>query len=234
MKKILVTGLILSTIGTAVANDSPWSGKGQLGFSSTSGNSDTSTLTAGIAGKYEVNQWIHTVSLDVLRADANGIDTAKRYIIEGKSGYKFSEKDYVFFNTRYERDSFTAFDYTWTNAVGWGHKFYDNDDKKLITEIGVGHKIAAFDIDRNENSGLVVTGKMDYMRKISDNMSFDDVLRVEATSNNTFIQNDAGFTFKVSDKMGVKLSHQWRHNTDVPVGTNNTDTLVAASLVYDF
>ncbi len=234
MKKILVTGLILSTIGTAVAGDSPWSGKGQLGFSSTSGNSDTTTLTAGIAGKYEVDQWLHTVSLDVLRADANGIDTAKRYILEGKSGYKFSDKDYVFFNTRYERDSFTAFDYTWTNAVGWGHKFYDNDDKKLITEVGIGHKIAAFDIDRNENSGLVVTGKMDYMRKISDNMSFDDVLRVEATSDNTFIQNDAGFTFKVSDKMGVKLSHQWRHNTDVPVGTHNTDTLVAASLVYDF
>ena len=234
MKKILVTGLILSAMGTAVAGDSPWSGKGQLGFTSTSGNSDTTTLTAGLAGKYEVDQWIHTVSLDVLRADTNGIDTADRYILEGKSGYKFTDKDYVFFNTRYESDSFTAFDYTWTNAVGWGHKFYDNDDKRLITELGVGHKIAAFDIDRNEDSGVVVTAKMDYMRKISDTISFDDVLRIESTSDNNFIQNDAGFTFKVSDKMGVKLSHQFRHNTDAPVGSQSTDRLVAASLVYDF
>jgi len=234
MKKILVTGLLLSTMGAAVADDSSWSGNGQLGFTSTSGNSDTTTLTAGLVGNYEVDKWINSASLNVLRADADGIDTADRYILEGKTGYKFDDNDYVFFNTRYERDSFTAFDYTWTNAVGWGHKFYDNDDKRLITEVGFGHKITAFDIDRSKDSGAVITGKMDYMRKISDNISFDDVLRVEATSNNTFIQNDAGFTFKVSDKMGVKLSHQWRHNTDVPVGTNGTDTLVAASLVYDF
>ena len=234
MKKIIVTSLLIGTIGSAIADDSSWSGKGQLGFTTTSGNSDTSTLTAGLAGKYEVDQWINTVSLDVLRADSNGIDTADRYILEGKTGYKFTDKDYVFFNTRYENDSFTAYDYTWTNAIGWGHKFYDDEDKRLITEVGIGHKIAAFDIDRNEDSGVVFTAKMDYMRKISDNVSFDDVLRIESTSDNNFIQNDAGFTFKVSDKVEVKLSHQWRHNTDTPVGTKSTDRLVAVSLVYDF
>ena len=234
MKNILVTGLFLSAIGTAVADDSPWSGNGQLGFTTTSGNSDTTTLTAGLAGKYEVDQWINTLSFDVLRADSDGVDTADRYILEGKTGYKFNEANYVFFNTRYENDSFTAFDYTWTNAVGWGHKFYESDDKKLITEVGVGHKIAAYDIDRNEDSGVVFTAKVDYMHQFSDNVSFGDVLRLESTSDNTFTQNDAGFTFKVSDKVGVKLSHQWRHNTDVPIGIKSTDTLVAASLVYDF
>lgn len=221
-------------MGTAVADDSPWSGKGQLGFTTTSGNSDTTTLTAGLAGKHEVEKWISTVSLDVLNADSSGVDTADRYIIEGKVGYKFDDNDYVFFASRYENDSFTAFDYTWTNSAGWGHKFYDSEDSRLITELGIGHKTAAFDIDRSEDSGLVITGKMDYMRKITDTMSFDDVLRVESTSDNTFIQNDAGFTFKVSDKVGVKLAHQWRHNTDVPAGTDATDTLVSANLVYDF
>ncbi len=233
-KSLLIAGLIAAGMSNAYADDSNWSGTGTLGFSTTTGNTDTTTIVAGLAGKFENDNWITTASLDVLKADSNGIDTADRYILAIKDGYKFSENDYVFFSTRYENDNFTAFDYTWTNAVGWGHKFIDNDDNRLITEVGVGYKIAAFDIDRSKRNGTVVTGKLDFMHKFNDTMSFEDVLLVEATSDNTFIQNDAGLSFKVSDKAAIKLAHQWRHNTDAPVGTHSTDTLFSANLVYGF
>ena len=233
-KSLLIAGLMAAGMSNVYADDSNWSGTGTLGFSTTTGNTDTTTIVAGLAGKFENDNWITTASLDVLRADSNGVDTADRYILAVKDGYKFSETDYVFFSTRYENDNFTAFDYTWTNAVGWGHKFMDTEDNRLITELGVGYKIAAFDIDRSEQNGTVFTGKLDFMHKFNDTMSFEDVLLVEATSDNTFIQNDAGLSFKVSDKAAIKLAHQWRHNTDAPVGTHSTDTLFSANLVYGF
>ena len=235
---ILLTGLFLGFMSHAVADDEPksvWAGStGYLGFSTTGGNSDTENLTAGLKVKRETEKWINELGLDILRASSNDIDTAERYVLSTKTGYKFDDNDYVFYGSRYEKDNFTAFDYTITSGAGWGHKYYDTDLKKLITEVGVGYKTVAYDLDRSEDAGIAFTGKLDYMRQITDTMKFLDVLVIESTSDNTFAQNDAGFSLKVSDKVNVNFVHQIKHNTDVPVGFHNTDTLFAVNLGYTF
>lgn len=236
---LLLTGLFLAGINLAVAEEETeskrkWSGSGQLGFTSTSGNSDTESLTAGLKIKVETGKWISDMGLDILRASSDGTDTAERYTLTSKTGYKFNEKNYFFYGSRYENDNFTGFDYVMTGGIGWGHKFHDTDKSKLITEIGLGYKTEALDIDRSENTGMAIIGKLDFMRQLTDTMSFENVTLLESTDDNTYIQNDAGFAFKVSDKFKVKLAHQYRHNTDVPAGVDNTDTLISANLVYGF
>ncbi|MEZ5472251.1 MAG: DUF481 domain-containing protein [Marinicella sp.] len=240
MKKTVLT----MAVTTALAFNAPvfaeetegakWSGTGQLGFSMTSGNSDTENLTAGLAIKRESEKWVSDLSLDLLRASTNDVETAERYTLNTKTGYKFDENDYGYYGTRWDKDNFSGFDYTISTTVGWGHKFYDNEESKLITEVGLGYKTEAYDIDRTENNGMILAGKMDYMRQITETTKFEDVLVVEAGQDNTFIQNDLGFSFKVSEKFAVKLAHQYRHNTDAPAGRKSTDTLVSANLVYDF
>jgi len=236
-KLILAAGLSL-TIATQVSADDTkntgWSGTGQLGFSMTSGNSDTENLVAGLALARESDQWVNNVTLDLLSASSDDIDTAERYTLATRNGYKWDDNDYVYNNTRYEKDNFSGFDYSITTSFGWGHQFSDTETYKLSTEIGVGYKIEALDVDRTENSGAVLVGKLDFMRQLTESTQFVDVLLVESGEDNTFIQNDAGFVFKVSDKFGVKLAHQYRHNTDAPLGKDSTDTLVSANLVYDF
>lgn len=211
-----------------------WSGSGQLGFSMTSGNSDTENLSAGLSLKRESNKWVSDISIDLLRASSDNIDTAERYTVNTKTGYKFDDNDYGYYGTRYDKDNFSGFDYTITTSLGWGHKFFDDENSKLITEVGVGYKTEAIDVDRTENNGMVFVGKLDYMRQITETTKFEDVLVLEAGDDNTFIQNDLGLSFKVSEKFAVKLAHQYRHNTDAPAGRESTDTLVSANLVYDF
>ncbi|TDR18485.1 DUF481 domain-containing protein [Marinicella litoralis] len=215
-------------------NTADWSGTGQLGFSMTSGNSDTENLTAGLKLSRESEKWVNNWSLDLLRASSDNIDTAERFTINTRNGYKLDENDYIHNSTRYDNDNFSGFDYTITTSIGWGHQFHKSETYKLVTEIGLGYKTEALDIDRTENNGMVAVGKLDYMRQVTETTVFEDVLVVEAGEDNTFIQNDAGFVFKVSDKFGVKLAHQYRHNTDAPLGKESTDTLVSANLVYDF
>lgn len=235
LNSTLIAGLLMVNLSTSFAQEeSKWSGTGQLGLTATSGNSDTESLTAGLRIKYETGKWINDLGLDILRASADGQDTADRFIIYSKTGYKLSEKDYLFYGTRYENDNFTGFDYVTTSSIGWGHKFFDTETNRLTTELGLGYRMAAIDIDRSKDSGIALTGKLDYMRQITETMSFENVTILEATDDNTFIQNDAGFSFKINDKFSVKLAHQLRHNSDVPVGTKNTDTLVSANLVYAF
>jgi putative salt-induced outer membrane protein len=234
MKKNLIAAMALIAAGTATAAENGWSGEGQLGFTYARGNTDTDVINAALTLKKESEQWLHEIGIVALRAKNNGEINAKRYEVQGKSGYKIDENDYVFGSVRYDHDSFTGFDYTYTLGLGWGHIFFENDDQHLITELGLGYKVTAIDIDRSEENETVAIGKLDYERKLTDTVSFTDVLLVEAGSNNTFIQNDAGFSFKVSESMDVKLAYQWRHDSEVPEGFDKTDTLFSANLVYGF
>ena len=94
MKKTVLTIAIttaLSFNAPVFAEESEgakWSGTGQLGFSMTSGNSDTENLTAGLAIKRESEKWVSDLSLDILRASTNDVDTAERYTLNTKTGYK--------------------------------------------------------------------------------------------------------------------------------------------------
>jgi len=237
MNKVLLLAAITSAglcANSADAEGAKWSGSGQLGFSMTSGNSDTENLNAGLSLKRESGRWISDMSLDMLRASSDDIETAERYTVNTKTGYKFNDKDYAYYGTRYDQDKFSGFDYTITTAVGWGHKFHDTEESRLITEIGLGYKTEALDIDRTENNGGVIVGKLDYMRQLTDTIKFENVLVVEAGDDNSFLQNDLGFSFAINDKFAIKLAHQIRHNTDAPIGNDSTDTLVSANLVYDF
>jgi len=241
MNKKLLTALLISSTTLVFANDEEtteskykWSGSGQLGFTTTSGNSDTSNITAGLKIVLETGNWISDVGLNILQASSDDIDTAERYTLTSKTGYKFNEKNYFYYGSRYENDNFSGYDYTMTSGFGWGHKFYDTETQRVITEVGIGYKTEALDIDRTESNGIALLGKFDYMRQISESTSFENLTTLESTDDNTFIQNDAGFSFKVNSKFKVKLAHQYRHNTDVPVGIESTDTLISANLVYDF
>ncbi len=229
-----ITGAYATSAFADDSNSGNWSGTGQLGFSMTSGNSDTENLVAGLALARESEQWVNSFSLDMLRASADDVDTAERFTIATRNGYKLDDNDYIYNSTRYENDNFSGLDYSITTSFGWGHQFSDTETYKLSSEIGVGYKIEAIDIDRSENSGAVLVGKLNLMRQLTETTQFVDTLLVEATDDNTFIQNDAGFKFKVSDKFGVKLAHQYRHNTDAPLGKDSTDTLVSANLTYEF
>lgn len=239
MKKIVIFSCFLAGFSNHVFADETnkeriWSGSGQLGFTSASGNTDSETLNAGLSIKIEKDKWISDMNLDILHASADGEKTAERYILASKTGYKFNPKNYIYYTSRYEKDIFSGYDYVMSSGIGWGHKFEDTEKAKFITELAVGYKVQALDIDRSQNTGAAFLGKMDYMRKLTDTTKFENQTLVESTDANTFIQNDAGFSFKISDAFKIKLAHQYRHNSEVPEGKKNTDTLVSANLVYDF
>lgn len=233
---MLVAGLMTHSVLAAdtETDTGEWHGAGQLGFSMTSGNSDNESLTAGLSLERESEKWVNSINLDIVRASSEGIDTADRYTLASRNGYKLDDNDYIYNNTRYDKDNFSGFDYTVTTSFGWGHQFVDQEDYKLSTEIGAGYRIEALDIDRTENTGAVIVGRLNYMRALTETMKLSEVLLIEAGSDNTFMQNDLGLKFKVNGKFSVKLSHQYRYNTDVVPGKTSYDSLVAVNLVYDF
>jgi putative salt-induced outer membrane protein len=75
---------------------------------------------------------------------------------------------------------------------------------------------------------------MAYEHAFTGSTSFVDTLLVEAGSDNTFLQNDAGLQVDMNKKLALKVGYQTRRNSDVSPGIKNTDQLLTTNLVYNF
>jgi putative salt-induced outer membrane protein len=216
------------------ADELGWSGKGELGFVSTSGNTDTTTLNFGVEFIKEQEQWRHRFAANAINAENSGTTTAERYGLEWQSDYKLSEISWVLGSFRYESDKFSAYDNQQTVTVGYGRKLIDTEVSQLVGEIGIGYRDAELRTTGLSESEAIVRGLLDYTRKVTDNTEFTNRFLVESGSDNTFIQNLAGLSVAMNDKFAVKLGFEYRNNSDVPLGVDDTDTITSANLVYNF
>ena len=93
---------------------------------------------------YEVDKWRHnghaegygSSSEDVVTGES--VTSAERYLLAGKSDYKFTEHDYAFGLVKLQKDLFSGFEYEHVVALGYGRKIIKQADMELDVEIGPG------------------------------------------------------------------------------------------------
>ena len=87
-----------------------WKGEGELGFTSTSGNTDSENLNARLGIAREEGNWKHAADLRAIKNTTDDDTTADSLLFKEKSEYKFGEKSYAFGQLRYEDDEFSGYD----------------------------------------------------------------------------------------------------------------------------
>lgn len=234
-KSLLTAALVLafSPIAAFAAEDS-WSGVGELGLAIAKGNSDNQTFNAKLGLAKSTEKWKHDVGAAFLYGKSDGLESARRYEVFGTSGYRLTDRSYLFGAARHQRDHFAGDEYQWTAAGGYGYEAIKSDTTKLTFEIGPGYRWSKVRDLRIHNNEAIARGFMDFGHKFSDTASVYDTLLIEAGSDNTFARNDLGVLVKMNDALALKAGIEVRHNTDVPVGVKKTDTLTTVSVVYGF
>ena len=218
----------------AAAQEPAWTGKGEFGLVKTTGNTETESLLLGLEFVKEQEKWRHRAAVSALSAEDSGNTTAERYGFEWQSDYKLADKSWVLGSFRYESDEFSAFDNQQTLTFGYGRNLIDNNVSKLTGEIGIGYRDAELKATGVSNSEAIVRGLLDYSHQVTDNSEFTNRFLVESGSDNTFLQNLAGFSVSMNDRFAMKFGFEYRHNTDVPFGVDDTDTITSANLVVNF
>ena len=211
-----------------------WSGKGEFGLVSTSGNSDTFSLNLGAEFTYDSEKWHHIFTASALKSENNGDTTAKRYDLGAQSNYKLNEKSYMFGALRYDNDDFSAFEDQATVAVGYGRQVVDTEKHKLNLEAGVGYRTSTVAGTGQSEDGMIFRGLANWVWQMTASTSLGDRFLIEAGSDNTYMQNDLGLTVAINTKFALNLAYQVRNNSDVPVGVDKTDTQTSVNLVYSF
>ena len=224
--------------GSEAADPAGWTGSGELGLAFARGNAKSETVNGKLALGRETEQWKHDFGLQVLRVKGEQDDefelTANRFEITGSSGYKLDPKRSVIGALRYENDDFAPFEYQAIASISYGYQMIDNEATKLGFQIGPGYRRAK-DRGTGEVEGdAVLRGRVDYSHQWTETTLISETLLVEATGDNSFIQNDLAITVKINAKLALKSALQVRHNTEVSPGIDKTDTLVTTNVVFNF
>lgn len=230
MKGLVFVSLLLA-MSPAQAD---WTGKGELGGVLARGNTETETINGKIDMTMETSGWKHQAGFSILRTVNDGVTSANRWELRGESDYKLTERSYVFGALRYEDDEFTDYNYKATASVGYGYKIIDGETTQLDGKIGVGYRRSELRVSGESENDAIMRGVLDYAHKLTDTTDLTNKFLVEAGSDNTFLQNVLSLAVKMNASLALGLSYEVRHNTDVLSGTEKTDQIVTANLVFAF
>lgn len=225
--------LSLAAHGADAPADPGLTGKAELGFLATSGNSDTSSLNAKLALGFEVAKWRHSVSAAAVKSEDSGVTTAERYQFGVKSDYKINEHDYLFATVNWEQDEFAGFSQRTSEAVGYGRRLISSPEHHLDLEIGAGARQTDLVLGPSlDETILRASGK--YKWSISEGSVFDQSLIVEKGGETTYTESVSALGVKINGALSLKLSYTIKNNSEVPVGLENTDTYTAVGIEYTF
>jgi len=241
--KIILAGSLFLSVANAFAQDEEeervegWEGTGELGFVSTTGNTETVALNAKLNFVLTRERWRHRFSGTALATSEDGITDNERYTMEIQSDRKLSEKSWLFGAFRWDADKFGSYDPQMSLTAGYGRQLMKSEKHELRGEIGAGYKKLEERVSGDSNSEAIARFLLDDSWQVFKTTLWTNRLLVEAGSSNTFTQFNTGLAVSMTDKFAVKLGFEVRHNTDVPQDiddSENTDTITSVNLVYNF
>lgn len=235
-KYIMLIVLLLPGLATAVdeAKINEWKGEGELGYTSTSGNTDSKNINTKLGVQKEHEKWTHKAALETLQASASGVKSADRSMLSVRSEYKFSEKAYTFGAIRYENDKFSGYDYQSSITFGIGEKFIKNEIHELDASVGLGYREKKETATGKVFDEGIITGGLNYTYIISTHATFKEKILFEAGDTNTYSESETSLKMKINGNLASKIAYTVKNNSKVPAGIKKTDTITTVALVYGF
>jgi len=214
-------------------DEGTWSGKVALGYLATSGNTESASLNTAAEIGYAHGNWNHLLELSAIFAEEEEATTAEAYKVGWKSEYNFSEHDFLFGRAIWRKDRFSGYDQQFSQTVGYGRRLIDTERHVLFAEIGAGARQSELP-DGTSESDTILRSAAQYRWRFSENSRFTQDLSVESGSVNTYLESVTALRTRLINDLALVASYTIKNNSDVPAGTEKTDTYTALSLEYAF
>jgi putative salt-induced outer membrane protein YdiY len=241
MRYLILTGLAFTVpLALADSDSAPpkiWSGSVEMGYVSTTGNTNTSNIKGHADLKREKDQWRYEAQADALNTEEDDKRSAEKYFLSNKLDYTFAPNTYTFGYASYENDRFSGYDWQAVVAAGVGYRLLDTDTMTWDVEAGPGYRYSKVS-ENTEGAGdekeAIARLSTKYQWKLSDTAVFQEELSVESGSSNTVTRSITSLKTNIVGQLAMKLSYTVKHNTNVPPDTRRSDTETAVTLVYGF
>ncbi len=235
--KIAIGAVALALLaGAARAEDKPT--KLSLGFSylATSGNSSSQSGGLDFLFKHSFDPWGLEVTANVLRAEQNGVLTAKKLGL-GVRGTRALDADLdLFLAGSYLQDRFAGLDPRLLAAGGVTYKLLKGPEHELAFDLGLTWTRDDLVNDGSKSyMGALAAAK--YAWNISKTAKFTENLAFYPSfkeSKDWRIESTTGLQASITEATALKLSYGFRYANQPVAGFHKTDTQTAVSLVVNF
>lgn len=205
----------------------------ELGGLFTSGNTEEESLN--FAGAIDIIQddWEYRFSLDGLYSSSESEVKGQRLYGVALANYSFSENAYFRSRVSHENDRFSGFDSQSdiTFSYGWG-LLQNISNMDLSLDAGLGVRWSR--LDNSDFDEPIVRLAGDYSWTISDTAVFSQELSAEAGSDSNIFRSVTSIETEIMENLSLRLSLKMKHQSDVPIDRERTDTETAVTLVMQF
>jgi putative salt-induced outer membrane protein len=237
---LLLCGAAASTVcaqnpaPAPAAPPDPFTGQVALGYLSTSGNTESTNGNASFGMKLLRDKWEHQVKASAVAATNDALTTAEAYAANYTARRQFdSKKSYLFTTLDWRKDRFSSYEDELSETAGYGRRLIENGPHLLTGEIGAGARQANL-IDGTSQDEGIIRGALGYTWKFTDTTGFSQDLVIESGSSNTSTEWLSKLRAKLVNNIGLVLSYRVKHNSQVVLGSEPTDTFTSISLEYAF
>lgn len=244
---LVITGMLATQAASAQTAANPLlTGTAELGYVSTSGNSESTNINAKLSLARETQNWLHSLTLAGIGASSevsnngssNSQRSAEKYNFDYQTDRKLDEIKSLYAFVNYEKDRFSGFDEQSAAGVGYGHKVINNLNQQMQIEIGPAYRVNN-PVQGGSESEVVLHVGENYVWDFSETAKFEQFLVIDAGSDNTISRIGFSVSTTLTGALALKFATEWKltENPGFNAGGGEFDDLDAvttANISYGF
>ena len=234
---VLIVAILMIAFKTE-ASEKKWADEAELAFVDTSGNTDTTSLSAKNILKYRFTEaFSGTWKIAVLYGETDGDKSAERYLTELRGDYLFTDRIYGVVLSGWQKDKFEGVDAQYYLGPSLGYKFLLGPVHFLNLEAGLNYVFEEYTDNTDEN---FLKGRAfgEYEWAFSEKNKFKQTLEglfdLDDANNYDIISETALIT-SISDQFSLKTSYVIEYdNEPASDDVEKTDRFLSITLVVNF
>jgi putative salt-induced outer membrane protein len=221
-------------------NPSYWNGSNALfGFNDTSGNTNTSSLNAGINLNYTRGKWQEVANLTTNYGKENGALSQEQYFVQNQLNYSISKNDanYIFANGNSTFDHFSPYSYQLNTFAGYGRRLLQQNKITLSLQVGPGLGRTKERDNHEINNNITANPQATIAWQITKSNQLKEVASATYSKPFNYYKSVASLTTNILHHLATSINFQVEHYSRIPKTvqkTRKTDTTTSVNLVYTF
>ncbi len=205
----------------------------ELGAIFTSGNTENENIKYKVAVDWDKMDWDYRFTSEGFRSSQSGISNAQRLYHTARANYTLSSISYVQGRLAYEADKFSGFESQSDATVSYGRSVLQNrTNMTLDLTAGVGVRRSETQLETNNEAIVRLAANYDW--SLSETADFIQDFSVESGSDSSIYRSETGIQTAIMENLSMKFSVKVKHQSDVPINREKTDTETSITLVLSF
>lgn len=231
---LLATLCLLGCLGAAPAiaqeTENALSTEIELGAIFTSGNTEDENIKFKGNMVYLRESWEYGFSVDGFRSSKNSVLAAQRVYTVGSATYNLDPDSFILTRVAHEDDRFSGYDSQSDVSVSYGHSLLpDRENMDWNYTIGAGMRYSREPGDTTSEAILRLGTELRW--NVSENALFIQTLSVESGSESSIGRSESSIQSDIMDNLSMKFTIKVKHQTDVPIGREKTDSEMSVTLL---